>query len=184
MNSYYSNQELKELGFKSIGSNVLISRKSSIYGSSKISIGNNVRIDDFCILSAGKSIQIGNYIHIACYSSLIGAGAIVICDYCSISGRVSIYSSSDDYTGEFMTNPMVPKDCINVTNGDVILKKHVIIGCGSTILPNVILEEGAAIGAMSLVIENCKSFTIYSGVPTKKILPRSNLLLNKELLIK
>lgn len=184
MNSFYSEEELKHFGFKMLGNNVLISRKSSIYGAARISIGNNVRIDDFCILSAGESIILGNYIHIACYSSLIGAGKIVLSDYCSISGRVSIYSSSDDYSGQFMTNPMVPKECVKITNGNVILNKHVIVGCGSTILPNVNLEEGVAIGAMSLVIEDCKSFTIYSGVPAKKILPRSKKMIEKEILIR
>jgi dTDP-4-amino-4,6-dideoxy-D-glucose acyltransferase len=184
MTSFYSLDELKLMGFKSIGSNVLISRKASFYGTAKITIGNHVRIDDFCVLSAGTSIQLGNYIHIGCYTSLIGSGKIVLSDYCSISGRVSIYSSSDDYSGIYMTNPMVPFDCIKVTDGDVILHKHVIIGCGSTLLPNVILEEGVAIGAMSLVNQNCKSFTIYSGNPAKKIIPRSKNLLEIEKKIK
>ena len=45
--SFYSESELKRLGFKSVGKNVLLSRKSSIYLPEKITIGNNVRIDDF-----------------------------------------------------------------------------------------------------------------------------------------
>ena len=72
MNSFYSNEELKQLGLKSFGKNVLISKKCSIYGADKISIGNNVRIDDFCILS-GK-IVIGNYVHISAYSALYAGG--------------------------------------------------------------------------------------------------------------
>ena len=70
MDSYYSEEELNNIGFKSIGTNVKLSKKSSIYGANEISLGNNVRIDDFCILS-GK-IRIGNYIHIAAYSALYG----------------------------------------------------------------------------------------------------------------
>jgi len=54
MTSYYSEDELINLGFKSVGSKVLISRMSSIYGNSRIIIGNNIRIDDFCVISAGK----------------------------------------------------------------------------------------------------------------------------------
>lgn len=73
--SFYSTDELRKLGFYSVGSNVRISRKASFYGIERISIGSNVRIDDFCVLSAGLGgITIGNYIHIAVYSSLIGAG--------------------------------------------------------------------------------------------------------------
>jgi len=51
MNSFYTEDELKEIGLKSYGHNVLISRKANLYSVSEISIGNNVRIDDFCILS-------------------------------------------------------------------------------------------------------------------------------------
>ena len=91
MTSFYDENELKEIGFKSYGENVKISRKSSIYGAEKISIGNNVRIDDFCILSG--QIKLGNYIHIAAYSALYGGeDGIVIKDFANISSRVSIYS--------------------------------------------------------------------------------------------
>lgn len=171
--SFYSNEELAEIGLKSYGRNVLISRYCTIYKPENIEIGNNVRIDDFCILSAGKQIKIGSYVHIACYTSIIGAGEVIISDYCSISGRVSIYSSSDDYSGNFMTNPMVPENFTNVIHAAVILQKHVIIGCGSVILPGVTLEEGVAIGAMSLVQNNCKSNYIYTGNPLKRLIPRS-----------
>lgn len=103
-NSFYEESELKQLGFKQIGKNVRISRKASFYGVSKISIGNNVRIDDFCILS-GK-IDIGNYIHIAAYSALYGGDdGIFLDDFVNISSRVCIYSVSDDYSGNSMTNP-------------------------------------------------------------------------------
>ncbi|PSU67593.1 hypothetical protein CTM67_20550, partial [Photobacterium phosphoreum] len=66
MMSFYSYEELKKIGFSSFGDNVLISKKASIYGASKIDIGNNVRIDDFCVLSCSNGkFNIGNYIHIA-----------------------------------------------------------------------------------------------------------------------
>ena len=73
-----SEQQLKEVGFKSIGKNVRISDKASIYGAQGIAIGDNVRIDDFVVLSAGAGgIDIGNYIHIAVFSTLIGQ---IVCD--------------------------------------------------------------------------------------------------------
>ena len=76
--AFLSKPQLLALGFKSLGENVNISDKSSIYNPHNISIGNNVRIDDFCILSAGSEIVIEDYVHIACYSSLIGAGKITL----------------------------------------------------------------------------------------------------------
>ena len=181
MKSFYDKEELSLLGFKSYGKNVLISRKASFYGASRIVIGNNVRIDDFCVLSAGKGgIQIGNYIHIAVYSSLIGEGKITLEDFSGISSKVSIYSSNDDYSGEFMTNPTVPIEFTNVTHADVKICKHAIIGSGSVILPGVTLGEGAVVSALSLVNKDCEKFYIYKGNPAKKIVERRTEILKLE----
>src|SRR5207249_2610301 len=107
-----------------------------------------VRIDDFCILSAGeKGIFLGSYIHIACYTSLIGKAAITLADYSNLSSRVSIYSSNDDYSGNYMTNPMVPPQFTNVDHRPVNIGRHCIVGSGTVILPGVTLEEGSAVGA-------------------------------------
>lgn len=182
MNSFYNIEELEQLGLRSFGENVLISRKASIYGVSRISIGNNVRIDDFCILSAGKGgIEIGNFVHIAVFTSLMGEGKIVMKDFSGISSRVSIYSSNDDYTGEFMTNPTVPTQFTNVKHADVILEEHVLIGSGSIILPGVKLGMGAVVGALSLIHKSCKPFTIYRGNPAKILGLRSEKLVQLEI---
>ena len=176
-----SRKMLESLGFSSIGENVQISDRASFYGTSHIHIGNNVRIDDFCVLSAGEGgIYIGNYVHIAVYSSLIGAGKISIGDFCNLSSKVSIYSSNDDYSGASLTNPTVPEEFKSVTHSQVLLEKHVIVGCGSIILPDVILREGVAIGALSLVNKSCEEFGIYAGTPAKLIKERKRGLLEKE----
>lgn len=174
-------QQMQALGFKALGRNVRISDKASIYNAGNISIGDNVRIDDFVVLSAGNGgIALGSHIHIAVYTSLIGAGAITIGDFANLSSRVSIYSSTDDYSGKTMTNPCVPDDYKNVSHADVTLEKHVIVGCGSVILPGVRLHEGVAIGALSLVTKSCNAFGIYAGAPAKYIKARSNHLLKLE----
>ncbi|WP_453960792.1 acyltransferase [Amorphus suaedae] len=167
------------LGLARVGTNVLISRKASLYNPGKISIGNNVRIDDFCVLSAGEGgIEIGSYVHVAVYTSLIGAGKIDIGDFCNLSSRVSIYSSNDDYSGRSMTNPMVSDRFKNVQNAAVVLEKHVIVGSGSVVLPGVTLHEGVAIGALSLVKRSCDPFGIYAG--EKRIGERRRDLLDLE----
>nr|WP_309741743.1 acyltransferase [Chamaesiphon sp. OTE_20_metabat_361] len=176
-----TNEQISNMGFAKVGSNVLLSDKSSYYNCPKIQIGNNVRIDDFCVLSAGLGgISIGRNIHIAVYSSLIGNGKIVLSDFSNLSSRVSIYSSNDDYSGIAMSNPTIPTEFTNVTHADVIVGKHVIIGSGSIILPGVIICEGAAIGALSLVKKDCEAFTTYAGYPLKRIGERSNNLLEVE----
>lgn len=172
---------LEAIGFSSVGVNVLISDRASIYGASRIAIGDNVRIDDFCVLSAGSSgIVIGNFIHLAVYSSLIGRGRITLHDFCNISSRVSIYSSSDDYSGAAMTNPMVPEEFTGVTHANVTIGRHVIIGSGSVVLPGVTLEDGAAVGALSLVRDDCQGFGLYAGTPAKFVRERRRDLLEAE----
>jgi galactoside O-acetyltransferase len=163
-------EAVENIGFFSIGKNVQISDRASFYGVARISVGNNVRIDDFCVIAAGEGgISIGNHVHIAVCASLIGAGKITISDFSGVSSRVSIYSSSDDYSGATMTNPTVPSQFTGVTHADVFLGRHVIVGSGSVILPGVTIEEGAAIGALTLVNKNCESFGIYMGNPARSI---------------
>lgn len=179
MNSFYSNDELCDLGLRHFGDNVLISRKASIYSPEKIYIGNNVRIDDFCILSG--NITIGNYVHIAAYTALFGGDkGIFMDDYSNISSRVSIYSLSDDYSGETMTNPMIPEKYKNVRSETVIIQKHVIIGAGCVVLPGITLKEGSSFGAMSLINNSSEKWSINVGIPAKKIRERSQNLLNLE----
>ena len=179
MNSFYSREELEQIGFQSLGENVLISKKASIYGSNNISIGNNVRIDDFCILS-GK-INIGNYIHIAAGAMLFaGDQGIKLEDYTTISSRSAIYAITDDYSGDYMIGPMLPDELRNVIKGPVIMEKYSAIATGCTVLPNVTIGEGAAIGAMSLVNKNVESFTINIGIPAKEIKKRSKRVIELE----
>jgi len=61
-----------------------------------------------------STTDIGNYVHIAVFSFLIGHRNISMDDFLGLSSRVSIYSSSDDYSGKFMTNPMVASEFTNV----------------------------------------------------------------------
>jgi acetyltransferase-like isoleucine patch superfamily enzyme len=176
-----NSEAIEAMGFASVGQNVRISDRASFYNTSNIYLGNNVRIDDFCVLSAGVGgIYIGSNVHIAVYSSLIGAGKITLTDFCNISSRVSIYSSNDDYSGATMTNPTVPSQFTGVNHADVFIGKHVIVGCGSVILPGVSMQEGVAVGALSLVSKNCDAFGIYMGNPAKRIKERKRDLLELE----
>lgn len=170
--------ELEKMGFASLGENVFISDKASLYNCKNIAVGSNVRIDDFCVLSAGpEGISIGDYVHIAVFTLLIGKAKITISNFCNLSSRVSIYSSSDDYSGISMTNPMIPDEYKHVDHKEVFLGKHVIVGCSSVILPGTFLEEGVAIGALSLVTKTCHPFGIYAGIPVRRIKERHQDLL-------
>lgn len=175
---FYTKEELQKIGFKSLGENVLISDKASIYGAKNIEIGSNVRVDDFCIISAGeKGIKINNYVHIACYAHLIGSGGIIVEDYGQISGKVSIYSSTDDFSGNYLIGPTAPEGTTNVKHALVHIKKYVVLGCNTVVLPGITIGEGCAVGALSLVNRNLEPYKIYAGSPAKIIKNREKTML-------
>lgn len=179
--AHLTQDELRDIGFAACGRGVLVSRKASFHGAGRIRLGNHVRIDDFCVLSAGEGgIDIGDRVHVAVYTSLIGRGRIQVQDFANLSSRVSIYSSNDDYSGRTMTNPMVPEEFTGVSHADVVIGRHAIVGSGSVVLPGVVLEEGVAIGALSLVRDSCSAFGIYAGMPARRIGERSRQLLELE----
>ncbi len=180
MTSFYSEQELLELGLRCVGKNILLSRKVSIYTPEKISIGNNTRIDDFCILSG--NLRIGNYVHIAASCLLFGGNdGIVFEDYTGLSSRSAVYGESDDYSGDYFTNPTLPAKYRHSIGGGVIVKKHAIIGSGCTILPNVVIGEGTAVGSMSLVNSSLEEWGVCVGIPCKRIKDRNKGLLQLEM---
>lgn len=176
MNSFLNNDEIKSLGFKSVGNNVLISRKASFYGNSSIEIGNNVRIDDFCIIS-GK-VKIGNHIHISAYVALYGAYGIELEDYTGISPRSTVFSAMDDFSGDFLIGPIHPKNSTNVTGGKVLIKRFAQIGCNCVLFPGITINEGSVIGAMSLVTHSLQSWGIYVGIPVRYLRSRTKGLLS------
>lgn len=179
MSSFYSEEELQSIGFKAVGTGVLLSRKASIYGAQNIVVGNNVRIDDFCILSG--SICFGNNIHIAAGCYLYGGAAgIVLHNYSGLSSKTTIYATTDDYSGESLTNPTVSNAYRNVIESEVIVGKHVVVGAGSIILPGVVIGEGCSFGSMSLVNKSTEAWGIYVGIPCKRVKERSRKLLDFE----
>jgi acetyltransferase-like isoleucine patch superfamily enzyme len=177
--AYLKAEQLNKMGFKSLGINVKISDKAAIYEPEKIEIGNNSRIDDFCILSG--SISIGKFCHITPYCLLAGGKpGIIIEDFCTLAYGVKAFSQSDDYSGESMVNSLIPKKFKKEIFKQITIKRQTIVGSGSIIFPGVTLEEGTAIGAMSLVNKNTAQWAIYHGIPARKVKERSKNILALE----
>jgi len=180
VNTFYSEEELKNLGLKGYGKNVLISRNAILYNPEKLEVGNNVRIDDFTTISG--NVTIGDYVHIAQFCGLYGGEAgITMKDFSGLSSRVVIYATSNDYSGNSLTNPTVPEKYKTTDkNLPVVLNKHVIVGCVSVILPGVEIGEGSSVGAMTLCAKSLEPWGIYAGTPAKRIKDRSMKLLELE----
>ncbi len=179
-NTFYTQGELSQVGFKHLGTNVLISRQASIINPEKLSLGNNSRIDDFCVLTG--TITIGNYVHIGTHCSLFGKNGIEIHDYSGLSSRVCIYSESDDFSGLSLVGPQVAQEYRKVIVGKVALKQFVQLGVGTIVMPGVVAQEGSATGALTFVKDTLPEWTISIGIPSKVLKKRSKeikLLLKK-----
>src|SRR5690554_7148734 len=82
---YLSESALREMNFKSLGRDVRISDKASIYNAELMDIGDYSRVDDFCILS-GK-VSLGRYCHVT--------------PMCLIAGG----QRSEEHTSELQSRP-------------------------------------------------------------------------------
>lgn len=178
--AHLTEEQLQTIGFKSLGKNVKISDMARFYSPHKISIGNNVRIDDFCIVSG--NVTLGNNIHLAVYSYITGCDVgVVMEDFSGIAYGSKVFTDSDDYSGRSLTNPTVPEHLKPFKVAKPIhIKKHVIVGADSLVFPGVTLEEGTAVGAMSMVTKSTKPWGIYSGTPAKLLKERKKDLLKLE----
>jgi len=135
----------------------VISTRASIYGA--VTVDPSSRIDDCAVLSG--AITVGRYVHIACHCSLIGE--IVLEDFSGLSGGVRIYAKSDDYSGEWMTNPCVPAHLTRVDARPVRIGRHAIVGANAVILPGVTMNKGAAIGSGALITKDVPAWSIVVG---------------------
>ncbi len=177
--AYLTKSQIELIGFKNIGKDVKISDKASIYNPELIEIGDRSRIDDFCVISG--NIRVGMNVHIAPFCLVAGGEeGIVIEDFSGLAYQVQVFSQSDDYSGKTLTNPTIPGCYKDELKKEVIIGKHSIIGTGSIVMPGVVLSEGTAVGAMSLVRKKTEPWSIYIGNPAKKIKNRSQGLLALE----
>ena len=176
---YFHESELRYFGFKSVGADVKVAKNCTIIGLQNISIGDHVIIDPYCsiIASGSGQLTLGSFIHIGAYCHLLANEGIEIGDFSGLSQGVKIYSKTDDYSGNSLTNPTIPAKYKKVKSGKVRLGEHVIIGANSVILPNVNLGDGVAVGALSLVASSLSPWNLYFGNPLKRAAPRSQKLL-------
>ena len=182
---FYSSEDLREFGIAKVGSNVQVAKNITIIGPENVYLGNNIRIDGNTVINAYSGfLKVKDFVHLGGGSFLSCGGGIEFHDFSTISQGVRVYSNSDDYSGEFMTNPMVPKKYTNTVSGLVVFHEHVIVGSGTVVLPNCKLSEGVAVGALSLVDKSLGPWGIYGGMPAQYLKARSKSLLDKQIQFK
>lgn len=166
---------------KSCGKNVIIGKTVRIRYPEIVEIGDNVIIDDFTYISTAMKLH--SNVHISSGCKIIGGrnSYVEMHSFSTLAPNVVLSAGSDDYLDGIAT-PMVPLEYkANVKIGSIILNKHCIVGAASVVLPDVVFEEGACIGALSIANKNLEPYTLYAGIPAKKIKERNKInILNLE----
>jgi dTDP-4-amino-4,6-dideoxy-D-glucose acyltransferase len=181
MDRFLSREELLKIGLANVAGDVSIDRSAIFVSPQGISIGAHTRVDAFSLISGeGVGVNIGRNVHVGAGVYIYGRGGVMISDFAGISARTMIYSASDDFSGAAMTGPTLPDKFTSVVVAGVKIGRHAIVGAGSIILPGVLIEDCAAIGALTLVKCNVAAFTIVAGSPARVVGARSHLLLDFE----
>ena len=125
----FSEEELKGLGFKKIGTNIKISKNILIVGIENISLGSNIRIDDFtCIIAKEGFLSLYNNIHISSSEA-----------YSGVTPKKPLYSLSD-----LIKSPVKEWQLQNDFEKSVFMKYSAIES-----LKKSLYENGAVYAAMS-----------------------------------
>lgn len=171
---YLNEDDLRKLGIKRVGSNVLVSEHATIVGLSNVTLGSNIRIDSHVvILSRRGTLTVGDNVHIEPASSIVAHHGVSIGNYCTLSHGVRLFTASADYSGESFHNVFPDGRFQNPRVGAIDIRDHVIIGSNSVVMPGLTLGEGAAIGALSFVRTSLEKWGIYAGNPLRRLGDRS-----------
>jgi acetyltransferase-like isoleucine patch superfamily enzyme len=177
--AYLSQAALEGLGLRHLGRNVLISDRAALYDTDRLSIGDNSRIDDFCVV-AGE-VSIGRNVHVTVFSNLAGGRAgVTLEDFSTLAYGCHLVAQTDDFSGRTMTNSTVPARFKHETSEPVRIGRHAILGTGCIVLPGAHIQDGVAGGAGTVFTRSTEPWTVYVGVPARRVGPRARDLLELE----
>lgn len=177
--AYLEGRELEDLGIGRLGKNVRISTRAVLYDPHLMEIGDNVRVDDFCVLSG--RIVLGRNVLITVFCNVAGGQVgITVGDFSGLAYGCHILSQTEDFSGHFLNNSTIPLEFRSETKKPVKIGRHCLVGTNSVILPGVNLAEGTAVYAMSMVTKSTMPWSIYFGIPAKRLKARSRQLLDHE----
>jgi galactoside O-acetyltransferase len=142
-------------------------------------VGAHSMIDDYVFINCpdDQVYGIGRHIHIAVVVTVMGGGPFHIEDYAGISAKTSVWTGSDDYTGGGLTGPTVEETLRNCDRSGVFIGRHAVVGSNCVLLPGTHIEEGATIGAGSVVRGRVPAWEIYAGSIAKKIGERESRII-------
>lgn len=134
----------------------------------RMKIGNNSKIRGFVEIIAPWNIEIGENSLIGQGCKLDGRNGLYIGNHVNISDGVAIWTEQHDINDANFA--------CNDKGGKVIVEDLVWLCFRSIILPNIKIEEGAVVATGAIVTKNIEKFSLYTGIPAKKIKSRNKNL--------
>ncbi|OHA36335.1 MAG: acetyltransferase, partial [Candidatus Taylorbacteria bacterium RIFCSPLOWO2_01_FULL_50_130] len=98
-----------------------------------------------------EGLILGKHSDIGAYTLIVAKHGVIVEENVQIGSHCSIYSHST----------------IDDKKGRVILKRNCRIGTHSSVMPGVVVGEGAVVGAHSFVNKDVPANTVVAGVPAK-----------------
>lgn len=156
--------------FKNIGTNVIFERGVMIFHPENIEIGSNVYIGHNTMLKGyyNNTMKIGDNTWIGQGCFFHSAGGITIGKAVGVGPMVKILTTQHKY----LDDPDTPVMSRDLNFEQVVLEDGCDIGIGSTILPGILIGEGAIVGAGSVVTKDVKAYTIVAGNPARLLRKR------------
>lgn len=153
---------------------ICLSKVNSLRGHFEVFLkkGSKLNIGDFlmCLgplyLRCGENanIKIGKKCFFNRNCSLTAAESITIGNNCMIANNVVIIDHDHKINGKSVSSELV--------SSPVQIEDNVWIGANSTILKGVHIGKGAVIAAGAVVTKDVEEYSVYAGVPAKKISQR------------
>lgn len=140
------------------------------------SCGVGVSIDSSVQLIYPQNTTIGNYVHIQPNCCLFAGGGLEIGEGTILSHDIQVFTQNHNYNSDDLL--LLPYDQRQV-NRRVIIGKYVWIGARATILPGVIIGDGAVVGAASVVTKDVPPCAIVGGNPARVIKYRNERRFNE-----
>jgi galactoside O-acetyltransferase len=160
---------------KHCGKGVRINALAKICVPEVVALEDNCRICDFVFIWGGLGVKIGKFTDMQPQTVIWGGGQAIIGDYVSVGvGSVLLTAGYSYHEGLRMVDGQRPDEA-NAEYGKLEVQNDVYIGARSVLLPNIVIGEGAIIGANSLVGKDVAPWSIMIGNPARKIGERPRL---------
>lgn len=134
-----------------------------------VEFGDNCRVCDFVFIWGGRGVKFGRNCDIQPHVTVWGGGSLEVGDRVSIGlGSVLLTAVYSHAAGLKMVDGL-PEDEATAMYGKLTVGTDVYVGANCTLMPNIVIGEGAILGAASFVNKDCEPWGIYVGSPAKKI---------------